>query len=234
MVSSPENVTTTEQTASWVGQLVDERKDYSGWWTDDTLRASLPKLSPEDEDYHRRELAARRAESARLRRAPDYDDMGIVEFDPEPDPEPNPKIEAIVEVILPHLPKSPLSLFSSLFGSPEVQLRVQLDLTQEHFKITPRRKSARRRGRPKGSKTTNTKAEVDLWEQGLSDLAIYDRLKPSHVFDGGRARRAKIYTFSEEKQARIHAAHKAGKQALRQATLKKQPRKKESGSEFLS
>lgn len=106
---------------------------------------------------------------------------------------------------------------------------------RQHFKITPKpNRQHDRAGRPKGSKTTNTQAEVDLWAQGLSDSAIYDRLKPSHVFDGGRARRAKIYTFPPKKKARIHAAHKAGKQALRQAALKKRLRKKESGSEFLS
>ena len=117
----------------------------------------------------------------------------------------------------------------------------ELKWMRQHFKITPKpERQHDRAGRPKGSKTdtTSTKAEVDLWTEGLSDHAIYDRLKPSHVFDGGRARRAKIYTFSKEKQARIRAAHKAGKARLkaetRAAARQKKKRKKESGSEFLS
>jgi hypothetical protein len=158
------------------------------------------------------------------------DDDGVIDLDSfaGPDAEPDPCLDVVVE----HLPR------------PEGSLGVTGSLLQflywptirEHLKITPKPKRQRARGRPKGSKkgTTSTQAEVDLWAEGLSDPAIFDRLKPSHVFDGGRARRAKIYTFSPEKQARIHAAHKAGKQALRQAALGKRLRRKESGSEFLS
>jgi len=212
MASSPESVT-AEQVEELVRQSVDERKIF--WRTDEKLRASLPEVSPEDRDYLRRELAAIRAASARATRAGEETGVFDLDPDPEPDPEPDRHVEALVEELLPHLSMRKLFSVSSL--SPEVDLRMQLDLMREHLKITRKKpKTQRGRGRPKGSALLEIpiKKSVNLWMDGYTHKEIHEKVDPARRIDPLTLKRSlqrKIHNSLPERQAQIKAAHEAAR-----------------------
>ena len=141
------------------------------------------------------------------------DDEGVIDFDSFSYPEPD---DPCLEEVVKHLPASEFG-----FGPRWALEWLYWPTIREHLKIVRKPKRLRGRGRPKGSRTmtsnqATTREAVKLWEQGYySDLAIYNKLKPAHEFDGGRRRRAKIATLSPGEQARISEAHKAGKARMK-------------------
>ena len=215
MSSSPADVT-TEQTASCVGQLVDERKDYR-WWTDDP---SLPSWARPTSTFVN--LLTGERESRASAGSPEVNEPDaqpeVIDLDTE-DEEPDPRTEKLLTILEEHpqYPPSPRSWFG--FGDVwrQITLRAQLDWMRQHFKITPKKpKSVRGRGRPKGSALLEIpiKKSVNLWMDGYTHKEIHEKVDPAGRIDPLTLKRSlqrKIQTSLPERQAQIKTAHEAAR-----------------------